>query len=333
MKVTSRKALGIIATLILLGSGLIASKVLGAGYPHTSEYSVECSSCHFTHNGLPGLLPPGTANPSGTIDETPYNNLCWSCHFTGGYASGNYAVINHSSNNTTSGQTYKWSVECIVCHDTHTYEQAQAYPDNALFEGNISAFDNITYLTITDDTANWTPDQFKGLVVFPDKSKLTRRYKIAGNTTDTLTIDKAMSPSVVQIGNTFIISRSKLLRKEIDRSKITYNPVQTLTGPDPGTPKLDGPLGQDVYADGSGNGICEVCHTETKHYRNDGSGSDLADPTGTHANLSRGAGGPGTSCTKCHNHSKGFAHDGTNSVGSNCAGCHHSDTGSHAVHL
>ncbi|MEJ5165484.1 MAG: CxxxxCH/CxxCH domain-containing protein [Thermoanaerobaculia bacterium] len=50
------------------------------------------------------------------------------------------------------------------------------------------------------------------------------------------------------------------------------------------------------------DGICEVCHTKTNHYRNDGSGGDH-----THNQNTR--------CVSCHQHKKGFAASG-------CDGCH-----------
>jgi len=56
------------------------------------------------------------------------------------------------------------------------------------------------------------------------------------------------------------------------------------------------------------DGICEVCHTRTNHYRNDASGGDH-----THNAATR--------CLGCHPHSAGFA--AGESIGSaNCSGCH-----------
>ena len=66
---------------------------------------------------------------------------------------------------------------------------------------------------------------------------------------------------------------------------------------------------------GAGNspyddGICEVCHTQTSHYRNDNSGGDHSHNAGTR-------------CIGCHPHSSGFsAGDGESAGGANCSGCH-----------
>jgi len=58
--------------------------------------------------------------------------------------------------------------------------------------------------------------------------------------------------------------------------------------------------GANSFADGGGthDGICEVCHTQTKYYRRDGTGF---------ANHSGGVNQSGRDCTICHSHSTGFA--------------------------
>ncbi len=62
------------------------------------------------------------------------------------------------------------------------------------------------------------------------------------------------------------------------------------------------------------DGICEICHTRTDHYRNDDSGGDHS-----HNRNSR--------CVNCHEHSKGFAASG-------CDGCHKAppNVGKHQRH-
>jgi predicted CxxxxCH...CXXCH cytochrome family protein len=62
------------------------------------------------------------------------------------------------------------------------------------------------------------------------------------------------------------------------------------------------------------DGLCEVCHTRTDHYRNDTSGGDH-----THNQSS--------ACTSCHKHGEGFA-------GAGCNGCHKAPptVGRHGAH-
>jgi len=53
------------------------------------------------------------------------------------------------------------------------------------------------------------------------------------------------------------------------------------------------------------DGVCEVCHTQTSHHRNDNSGGDHSHYTGD-------------TCTRCHTHLGNFAPAG----GGTCSGCH-----------
>ena len=76
--------------------------------------------------------------------------------------------------------------------------------------------------------------------------------------------------------------------------------------------------GANSFADGDNvyDGICEVCHTTTNHFRNDGTA-----PQQNHENL---GGKAGTNCTDCHPHSNGFKHGGS---GNGCISCHGHDAG------
>ena len=71
--------------------------------------------------------------------------------------------------------------------------------------------------------------------------------------------------------------------------------------------------GTNSYADGDTtyNGVCEVCHTETRHHRNDGANPD-SDPHYA-----------GTNCIECHAHQNEFSHGGS----SGCEDCHGHDPG------
>jgi alpha-tubulin suppressor-like RCC1 family protein len=75
--------------------------------------------------------------------------------------------------------------------------------------------------------------------------------------------------------------------------------------------------GPNSFADGDGvyDGICEVCHTKTKYFRNNGTGIDQ-----------NHGGRNGKNCISCHPHSSGFVHGG-GSGGEGCISCHGHDTG------
>jgi predicted CXXCH cytochrome family protein len=75
-------------------------------------------------------------------------------------------------------------------------------------------------------------------------------------------------------------------------------------------------VGPKSFADGDGtyDGVCEVCHTQTKYHKNDGSGDSH------YATMN---------CISCHPHTGGFAHGGGGGTG--CNSCH-GHSGSHYRH-
>jgi hypothetical protein len=117
-------------------------------------------------------------------------------------------------------------------------------------------------------------------------------------------------------------SYGKLIRAQVRLDDIqTY--VDNVIEPDPSktgskTVIFKGPTGENSFADGNEvyDGICEICHTKTTHFRNNGSGNDQL-----HANVGAVA---GTACTYCHSHENGFAHGGG---GAGCIECHGHDAG------
>ena len=70
------------------------------------------------------------------------------------------------------------------------------------------------------------------------------------------------------------------------------------------------------FADGNTtyNGVCEVCHTMTQHFRNDGNAPDQ-----NHSNI---GGAAGSECMACHGHIDGFKGTGLSTGGYDCQTCH-----------
>jgi|GEM_PF-4025414 len=116
-------------------------------------------------------------------------------------------------------------------------------------------------------------------------------------------------------------SYGKFIRRSIDLQNIKFYDVNgTLIPGKNGTKSVifKDQTGVNSFADGDAiyNGICEVCHTMTSHFRNDGSGSDQ-----NHGNRQ------GSNCILCHNHANGFGHGGGGSNGTGCEKCHGHDPG------
>lgn len=299
---------------------LLAAAAQAGGYPHYLQNGIECGNCHNVHGSQPNLIWEQAAQQD--IDHTSMNQLCWSCHNDADAV----AVATHSSQQA-SAKYGNWTVECVACHEPHFQLQG------SVFQGTVASADATTITR--SGAADWTPDAFRGMIVFPDRNRTDASYLIAGNTADTLTVDPdvttpqvdgAMEPGLVNAGDTFVISYGKLIRNQVDLGRIAEYASTAMPLPDPAYPKsglrqvrFNRPTGADSFADGDTayTGICEVCHTQTTHWRNDGTLAGI----GVHAGLD------GSDCTLCHRHTDGFAPydhlaQGVVTLSTDCTGCH-----------
>ena len=282
----------------VLGILLISFSGYAVDYPHAE---INCTTCHYIHGGAPW------DHPAQNIDDTYYNNLCWYCHtnnpdpvppppFTAPY------VKTHSSL-TTDTRYGTWSVECRVCHEPHKQVQFWTYGSSSyLFTGVIDAYvSGDPTSTLTRSGANWTQDEWVGMVVFVLTSPSFSSV-IISNTSDTLTLQGPIY-AVLQPGTTqFAIVYGGLINDIIDyqKSSSVNPPTNPPTTPISASVKFFRATGPDSFADGvSPQAICEVCHTQTTYHKNNGTGLDH---------------NPATRCTECHLHTEGFK--------ASCTSCH-----------
>jgi hypothetical protein len=117
-----------------------------------------------------------------------------------------------------------------------------------------------------------------------------------------VTVVGTLNTGRVPVNSTFAMITGRLLKEYVVGNNV----------------KLYGSEGVNSFADGDAtyDGVCEVCHTQTTHFRNDGSGSDQL-----HTNVGSPA---GTDCIQCHFHVNGFGHGGG---GAGCVECHGHDAG------
>jgi len=326
-------ALSLLAPALTLAA---VSTLHAGGYPHYLQNGIECTDCHNVRGTQPKLLWEQPAQQD--IDHTASNQLCWSCHND----SDAPAVYTHSSLQT-SDQYGNWTVECVVCHDPHFQLQTLSYPGDYIFQGVVDTVDATTLKKT--GAADWTPDAYTGMIVFPNKGRVDASYRIVGNSTDTLTVDPdvstpqadgTMNLSLVGAGTTFIISYGKLVRNRIDLGRIMEYSSTDLPLPDPTYPhsgvrevKFIRPTGTNSFADGDAtiNGICEVCHTRTSHWRNDGTLAGEGIHTGQ----------GGGNCLVCHKHTDGFSpfnhvKEGAVTATPACSACHETGNPIAGVH-
>ncbi len=267
--------------------------------PHDTSNTVSCSSCHFSYGSAPSWYTQGT-DPGNPDSAYPFNRLCWSCHTDSGGSVP--APFRRTHSNFVIYGVADWTRECRECHNPHYQRQSRRWKSSSYLYSSTST--SVTSSTITRTGAGWTVNDWQGRVVIGNTSQPNYNYRILSNTSDTLTVQGTINTSYVKAGNTFAIVYGKLVKDYINSKDVRFFRDQ----------------GANSFADGDGtyDGICEVCHTNTNHFRNDGNAPDQL-----HANVG-GAGG--TNCMTCHNHVNGFGHGG-GSGGSGCIECHGHDAG------
>ncbi|MEJ2201162.1 MAG: hypothetical protein P8X63_09140, partial [Desulfuromonadaceae bacterium] len=255
--------------LLLTGLWTLPAMAEDADYPHNYVMNASCSTgaCHFA----------------------PYDdNMCLACH------DGSFATpeISHSST-TTSNKYGDWAMQCRTCHNPHLQAQYWAYGTDSYFLSGFSDTGGITDTTLTMTGANWEENSLVGMVLFPNVDDYGtnwqadwNNYGIVANTADTITVAGPMNLPEVSDGNkNFAVIYGQLARNLITTPNSGSREVRLFRA-----------TGVNSFADGDTtyDGVCEVCHTQTAHHRNDGSG-----PQQSHFD--------GTRCTSCHAHENGFA--------------------------
>jgi len=319
------KLIGCQLCIVLFCLSFIVKAHATENWPHNGNSGIGCFSCHDLASSEPKLLPPLGHTPVD-LDDTTANTLCWGCHDGGTTPPKGPYVLTHSSL-TTSNKYGDWTVECWVCHNQHLQDQVKTYGmASYVYTGTVTG---VTATQIKVTAASWTVDQYAGYVVVPNTAtdKINYNYKIIRNTSNTLTVRGPINLTYAAIGNTVGISDSKLIRTSINLADISTTGVSKI-GFNGGVPfkptgiktvKFFKPTGPNSFADGVGDvdGICEVCHDLTDHWRNDGTLSGV----GLHTGMK------GTNCIGCHSHAKGFK--------AACNSCHENPppTNAHKVHV
>jgi len=321
-------------TIIILIGFIVAltfylTDIAAIDAPHQNAGNiVDCQNCHvgpdwpFVLYWFPDFIPHN-------IDETPFNMLCLSCHVApfGPYTETNAPKVKTHSSVSTSNKYGEWTRQCIHCHKPHKQLQKNYQGTDAgslnLATGTITSCvynavgdtSTLTYSTITyKEGWEWNPPtnnklvaktgNYRRTLLFPNVDNLTYDYSITAVDSVAQTI-KVKGDATINLSppTTFAVMYGQFVKDLIDVSG-TNTEV-----------KFFDQIGTNSFADGDGtyDGVCEVCHTQTKHFRDDGGGSDP-----NHENHN-GVSLAGTNCVICHPHTEGFK--------PNCIACHGHDAG------
>jgi predicted CxxxxCH...CXXCH cytochrome family protein len=288
--------------------------------PHNASNNMSCGSCHGET-----LLDSPFWGGSWTYDQ-----LCLSCHTEtspgqGGYTDKNAPFEKTHSSQTTSTKYGTWTRECRNCHNPH-YQRQKVYKNTDasnlyLATGKIQSceytgidpdskkdistftFSTITYKTGTGWNATRLPKKtgdYRGAILFPNVGKLGYNYPITAVNpgANTITVNGNLTTECSNNyfnSTTFAVIYGQYIKDILDISPDGSGNNKTV--------KLFDQVGPKSFADGyiTYDGVCEVCHTKTDHYRNaDYAGSA---PDQHHLNI---GGADATNCISCHSHTEGF---------------------------
>jgi len=295
-----RKGIILIIALIFLISFVSVS--FGREAPHDDDTNnISCTDCHSKFN-------------IGSFD----NSVCLSCHIndTGG---------GYSKNSAPKVQTHH-NLDCIQCHHNHYQRQIVAYASTEpnkvfLVEGTITSIqDNgdgtttIGYNNLIVNNSNWADPATwvaktkynqsngneRGLILVDISNNNAIVSEVIAATTNTITLKGSVADKLT-VGQQFGLAYGLFIRDAVtDVNGVTHNNIKIFDN----TGVNNGLAYNENYQNTPGtdptpNGLCQICHTTTKHWRNDGS---LADHNNGHY------------CVECHKHETGFT--------PNCGGCH-----------
>ncbi len=329
---------GLLAALLAAGSANAAS-VLDA--PHNESHNVRCGSCH-SYSLWWQFSPttPGTQEYSGRTDA-----VCNNCH---GASGSEVRKVSHSS--LSMGDTHNsalgdWSTKCIDCHNPHLQPQLNWLSTSATFgdgslagglylaEGTIGTItdngDGTTTITFTNaaakapwqETARWSKKSGtdgRGLLLSLGYTTADKTYEIiaatdtapitngaGGSGADSITIQSGGDPVDAQkyTGGNFGLIYGQLVKSAIQTPNSGAKDVKFFDS-------------QDGFVDPASGAatkaICQVCHTQTTYWRNDGTLAIHND---------------GSVCTSCHTIAAGFKpnypnHDEFIARLTSCGSCH-----------
>ncbi len=297
--------------LLLMGAFLLSWTPVLATFlhaPHDAAHGVECIDCHEFH--LTDEASWGVVK--NTLDDTVKNFICLKCHGPGGSA-----PIKAMHSDLSLNGTETWSTQCTDCHSPHFQRHLSGVAglsedfllsDMYLVTGIITAITPAganTTITYTLDTAaaKWTNPASWSAKTSTDRGLIFIADAVnpKGQTFETLSAD---STSITVMG----VVEPAMVDKQFGLFYGQFLKNKMITGLGEQAVTFFNPYGG--FVDDSGSvapaGVCQVCHTNTIYWTDDGANNN-------HNGASR--------CTGCHSHDTGFAPSGGG------------DTGKHPEHL
>ncbi|MDP2104488.1 MAG: cytochrome c3 family protein, partial [Desulfobulbaceae bacterium] len=322
--------------------------------PHNETQGVKCSDCHAY--SLWWQYSPATNSNTSYTQIT--NDVCNKCHAPGRTAPNKIGHNWESMADTHDTYLGTWDTNCLDCHTPHYQEQLSwlnidpgLSSELYLVNGTISAgslqvnsgnntttfsYKNVDAHLSWINPALWSEKSLPGrglILLIKDSQQNTFEINAAIETTPiipgsangsgTITVQGSIPISYNTADTEFSLIYGQLLKKTINTPNSGARDVKFF---DASISYAEGKTGGT--ADPVSNppqGICQVCHTNTKYYNSDGLQPDRDNPTGPRIAASpHNASAP---CTGCHSISQGFRptnadHTFISSAGTTCTSCH-----------
>ena len=277
--------------------------------PHNENSGVTCGRCH--SYSVWWRYSPAAALGASTFGVIA-NTVCLQCH---GDPAGQAPYKKaHSSASFETIQHGDWSTNCVDCHDPHLQAQLNWRDTDSqnlyLVTGTIGADTSFVahpdgtttfnYTMTAGGDSNWTdPSTWvdknaaaRSLIFVDDTQRADGTFVIVAADGETVTV-KGVLPATAA-GHTFGLIYGQMVKSTINTPNSGERPVKFFD------PKRTFALGGFTDPSTPAQGVCQVCHTATTFWRNDGNGDPV---TGELHNET-------IVCTVCHSAQSGFKPSG-----------------------
>lgn len=295
------KKLLLASCIAVVGLVWLPGQLLASESPHGRTYSetFNCETCH----------PEGSraGDPNDLAPE------CVDCHVDNSppprdpYSDTNSIFAETHTNSIAAVTAHDlFTTECLDCHDPHYHNANPGSNDLVMLIGGRQgppelettlAIESITILAPDnpDGTNDWadpvtwgkkTGNNQRGLILVGANGFT---YEVLNATNTTITISNGKLHILPRSANMFL-KYGMFVKENVAGTNVVFTDRRTLANNE-----------GDTNIDPTPNGICQVCHTKTKFWRNDGTvvvGAQDDTPLSHHS---------GWNCTAvCHRHENGF---------------------------
>ncbi len=287
--------------------------------PHNETNNITCGKCH-SYSLWWRYSPVFATSDYPTIADA----VCNQCHGSAGpaFVKAGHSTASMGAPHPVAGT---WSTKCVDCHDPHLQQQVNWLPSSPVFndgtlaggvflvEGEMRTIQDIGDGTTTfnfdnglakqgwEDAADWTMKSGhdgRGLILALGYGKVDLTYEVVAASVTAMPSELPATGAgtiTVQNGNAPLPNNYKNTPFGLFYGQLVKDIIKTPHSGPRSVKFLDGKDGLITTSATPRDGVCQVCHTVTKYWRNNGD-----------TNLSTELHNPTITCTLCHYSETGF---------------------------